>query len=298
MFNKIVIVEPVLITNEGKEELKKYCKELVIFNDKSLNEEDTINRIANADCILVSTYTNITKNIIEKSCNLKHVVLCGSYYGKQYAKVDIDALEEKNITYSYLAGHGDNGVVEYTISQVINLIHGFNGKQWKKEALDLTNIKVGILGLGNLGGKIAKTFKVFGADVYYYSKTRKLELEEEEGYKYLELKQLLKTVDIISINVNRDVCLIGKDNLNIFGNNKIIINTAIGKSYEAESLKQWLSNKNNYYVCDATNVDDEIREILSYDNVIYYNNSVGDTKQCYERATEQIINNVKNASLN
>lgn len=298
MFNKIVIVEPVLITDDGKEELKKYCNELIIFDNVSSNENDTINRIADADCILISTYTNISKNIIEKAYNLKHVVLCGSYYGKQYAKIDIDALEERKITYSHLAEHGDNGVVEYAISQVINLLHGFNGKQWKQKSLDLTNIKVGILGLGNLGAKIAKTFKMFGSDVYYYSKTRKESLEETEEYKYLELEELLKTVDIISINVNRDVCLIGGDNLKTFGNNKIIINTSIGKCYETNSLKQWLSNKDNYYICDKPTITDDTKDILNYDNVIYYDNSVGDTKQCYERASRQIISNVKNASLN
>lgn len=297
MFNKIVIVEPVLITEDGKEELKKYCNELVVFEHKSANEEDTINRIGNADCILISTYTVISKEMIEKAYNLKHVVLCGSYYGKQFAKIDIDALEEKNITYSHLAEHGDNGVVEYAIRQVINLIHGFSGKQWKKDVLDLENIKIGILGLGNLGGKIAKAFSSFGSDIYYYSKTRKEDLEKTQGYKYLELEELLKTVDIISINVNRDVCLIGEDNLKIFGNNKIIINTAIGKCYETESLKKWISNKDNYYICDKTNINDDIRDIINYDNVIYYDNSVGDTKQCYERATKQILNNVENASI-
>lgn len=270
---------------------------MIIFDNVSSNEDDTINRIADADCILVSTYTNISKNIIEKASNLKHIVLCGSYYGKQYAKIDIDALEEKNITYSHLAEHGDNGVVEYAVSQVINLLHGFCGKQWRKDAVDLENMKIGILGLGNLGGKVAKAFKMFGSDIYYYSRTRKEELEEVEGYQYLELEELLKTVDIISINVNRDVCLIGQDKLSIFGNNKIIINTSIGKCYETGSLKQWLSNKDNYYICDVTTICDDTRDIINYDNVIYYDNSVGDTKQCYERATKQIIQNVKNASL-
>lgn len=298
MFQKIVIVEPVLITEEGKEELKKYCCELLEFKNNSLNEEETKNRIGDADCILISTYTKISREIIEKVPNLRHVVLCGSYYGKQFAKIDIEALEEKNITYSHLAEHGDNGVIEYAVSQVINLLHGYAGKQWKQEVLDLSNIKIGILGLGNLGTKMAKAFNMFGSDIYYYSKTRKEELEKTQGYQYLELNELLKKVDIISINLNRDVCLIGEDKLKIFGNNKIIINTSIGKCYEVQSLIEWISNKENYYICDKTTISDEIKDIINYDNVIYYDNSVGDTKQCYERASMQIINNIKNASLN
>lgn len=42
-------------------------------------------------------------------------------------------------------------------------------------------------------------------------------------------------------------------------------------------------------ICYKTSVNDYIQEILNYDNVIYTDFIVGDTKQCYERATEQII---------
>lgn len=220
MFHKIVIVEPVLITVQGKEQLKQYCENLVCFDTDTINENETIRRIGDADCVLVSYKTQISKSIIEKCNNLKHIALCCSFYGKQFAKVDIEALEKKGITYSYLSEHGDNGVVEFTVTQIINLIHGFYGKKWKEESLDLANIKVGILGLGNLGSKIARTFKLFGSDVYYYSRTRKENLEKDIQIKYLNLVELLQTVDIISINVNRDVCLIGQDNLKKFRKRK------------------------------------------------------------------------------
>lgn len=293
MFNKIVIVEPVLLTKEGVEELKKFCKELVYHDTDSINDEDTIRRIGDADCILVSYKTVINSNIINSCNNLKYIAMCCSFYGKQYSKVDIDTVMEKGISFSYLRGHGDNGVVEFTISQIINLIHGFGNKRWKNEQLDLTDIKVGILGLGDIGSRIAKTFQLLGVDVYYYSRTRK-ENEEKNGIKYLELKELLSTVDIISINLNRNVCLIGEENLGIYGDGKIIVNTSIGYCYEIESLKKWLQNKNNYYICDKPTVNDDIKEILDYENVIYIDMITGDTKQCYKRATKQIISNIEN----
>lgn len=83
----------------------------------------------------------------------------------------------------------------------------------KEEAYDLSGIKIGILGLGALGTKIAKSFRILNSDVYYYSRTRKKNLENELSIKYLELDDLFKTVDVMSINLNRDVCLIGGENL-------------------------------------------------------------------------------------
>ncbi len=292
-FNKIVLVEPVLITDSGKERLKAFCKELVVFNDDTISDDDTIKRIGDADCILVSYKTQISRAVIEACTGLRHVALCCSFYGKQFAKVDIDALEEHGITYSFLSGHGDNGVVEFTVSQTINLLHGFGGKRWKKDFLDLTTLKVGVLGLGGLGTKIAKAYKAFGCEVFYFSKTPKPNIEKELGITYLELDELLKTVDLISINLNRDVCLIGGDKLKIFGDGKIIINTSIGKCYEAVSLKKWLENKNNFYVCDKASTGEDLADILENENVVYVNEIVGDTAQCLTRASSQIIRNIQ-----
>lgn len=297
MFKKIVIVEPVFMAKDREDELKKYCNELVVYDTNVTDEKETIERIGDADCILVSYSTIISKAIIESCTNLKHISLCCSFYGKQFAKVDIDTAEKKGITYSYLAEYGDNGTIEYVVAETINLVHGFYGKRLKEEAYDLTGIKIGILGLGDLGTKIARVFRILDSNVYYYSRTRKENIESELNIKYLELDELLKTVDVISINVNRDVCLIGGDNLKKYGNGKAIINTAIGKCYELDSLKEWLQNKENYYICDDATVNDDIKEILDYDNVIYTNVHSGVTKQCLERATEQIINNIKNACI-
>lgn len=298
MFKKIVIVEPIFMEKTRENELKEYCNELVVYDTNVVDKKETIERIGDADCILVSWSTTISKEVIENCINLKHIALCCSFYGKQFSKVDIDAVEKKGITYSYLVEYGDNGTVEYVIAETINLVHGFYGKMLKGEAYDLTGIKVGILGLGDLGTKIAKAFRVLDTDVYYYSRTRKENIEIELNIKYLELEELLKTVDVISINLNRDVCLIGGDNLKKFGNGKAIINTSIGKCYEIDSLKKWLENKNNYYICDEPTVNDDIKEILNYNNVIYTNaHSGGGTKQCLERATEQIINNIKIACI-
>ena len=173
MFNKIVIVEPVFMEKEGEKELRKYCNELISYDTNVLDDKETIARIGDADCILVSWSTTISKEIIESCPNLKHIALCCSFYGKQFAKVDIDTAEKKGITYSYLTEYGDNGTVEYVVAETINLIHGFYGKRLKEDVYDLTGIKIGILGLGDLGTKIARTFRVLDSNVYYYSRTRK-----------------------------------------------------------------------------------------------------------------------------
>ena len=292
MFNKIVLVDPVFITANGKEELKKFCKKLIVYDTFHTTEDEAIERIGDAECVVVSYQTSLTQNVLKHCDNLKFVHMCCSFYGKEYTKVDVEYLENNNIEYAFLHGYGDNGAVEFTLAQIMNLLHGFGDKKWKEESYDLTGVKVGILGMGELGAKIAEVLNSLGTTVYYYSRTRKKSLENHMLI-YAELDDLLKTVDILSINLNRDVCLIGGDKLDIFGNGKIIVNTALGYCYEKATLVKWLENKSNYYVCDKSSTNEDLKDILGYENVVYTDQTIGASFQAYERATVQIINNIK-----
>ena len=294
MFKKIVVLEPIAFVDEMlKHEIKELCNELVVFDTEAAGDEEKINRIADADCVMVSYKTEMGKNVIDHAKNLKFVCMCCSYYGAEFSKVDTNYITEKGIKFSALEGHGDNGVVEFTVAKTISLLQGFDEAKLKRAPSDLTGMKLGILGLGSIGLKIAKAFNAMNTEVYYYSRTRKPE-HENNLLKYLPLEELLKTVDVLSINLNRDVCLIGGENLKIFGTGKAIINTSIGKCYEIDSLKEWLKNKNNYYIFDKSSLNDELQEILNFKNALYTDHIVGDTKECVARARMQILSNLKN----
>ena len=75
------------------------------------------------------------------------------------------------------------------------LLHGFGGKQWRHKAYELGGQKVGIVGLGRTGRMIADALRFLGAEVYYFSRTRKPDAEAA-GIAYLPLRELLPEVDI------------------------------------------------------------------------------------------------------
>ena len=94
-------------------------------------------------------------------------------YSESSANVDIAAARERGITVLGIRDYGDEGVVEYVISELVRLLHGFGGKQWKHKAYELGGQKVGIVGLGRTGRMIADALRFLGAEVYYFSRTRK-----------------------------------------------------------------------------------------------------------------------------
>jgi len=112
MFEKIVVLEPILMTEEGKEELKSYAKEIIYYDTKPTSEHEVIDRISNADCVLLSFTTKITKNILDKCNNIKYIGMSCSFYGEQYSNLDMQAAKERNITVKYLKDYGDEGVSE------------------------------------------------------------------------------------------------------------------------------------------------------------------------------------------
>ncbi len=66
---------------------------------------------------------------------------------------------------------------------------------------DIKGKRAGIVGLGNLGTAIAKRLLAFGAEVVYWSRTRKPQVEFALGIKYLPLDELLATSDFVIVSI-------------------------------------------------------------------------------------------------
>ncbi|MFB6489750.1 MAG: 2-hydroxyacid dehydrogenase [Thermoproteus sp. AZ2] len=67
---------------------------------------------------------------------------------------------------------------------------------------DLRGKRAGIVGLGNLGTAIAKRLLAFGAEVVYWSRNRKPQVEFALGIKYVDLDELLATSDFVILAVS------------------------------------------------------------------------------------------------
>ncbi len=63
----------------------------------------------------------------------------------------------------------------------------------------ISDVKIGIVGLGRIGTHMARLLKGIGtAEVYYWSRTRKLDAEVELGLRYLPLDELCRTCDVLT----------------------------------------------------------------------------------------------------
>ena len=250
-FKRIVAVDETRLHQQAVAALQECGDEVIIYHDFPTEENEVINRIGNADAVLVSFRTPISVNVLNACPNIRYIGMCCTLYSPESCNVAVIEAQKRGIHVVGVKDYGDEGVVEYVISELVRLLHGFGEHKWLDTPTELTNRKIGIIGLGKTGGMIADAFLLFGAKVYYYSRHQKPEAEAK-GIHYLPLAQLLKETEIVCTCLPRDIHLLQEKEFELMGDGKILVNTSVGPTFDKEALKQWLQKcPNSYYLCDA-----------------------------------------------
>ena len=293
MFKKLVAIEPVSLVEEAEKQLHLYAEEVVQFNDIPADDNEIIRRIGDADAVLLSYTSKINSYVFEHCPNIRYVGMCCSLYSKESANVDIAWAEEHGITVKGIRDYGDRGVVEFVLCELVRLLHGFDRPMWKDLPEEIYGLKVGIIGMGVSGGMIADALQFMGAEVSYYSRTRKPE-REAAGMQYRDLHDLLSHSQVVFTCLNKNVILLHQPEFEALGNGKILFNTSIGPAFEAQDLKAWLDGGNNIFVCDTKGAaGDPTGEVLAHANVYCADYSAGRTRQAFVLLSEKVLNNIK-----
>ncbi|MDR3755915.1 MULTISPECIES: NAD(P)-dependent oxidoreductase [Enterocloster] len=292
MFKKTVVVDNTGMNGWAKARLRELSEMAVFYDDFPADPEVIRERIGDADCLMVSYCTPITREILEKCPNLTYVGMCCTLYNEASANVDIPYCRERNIEVTGITDYGDGGVIEFGLASLVWLLHGFGKQQWRERPNELYCQKIGVVGMGNTGFKLAKILKLMGAEVYY-SDLRRNEAAETLGIRYLPLDELLQTVDILSTQLPKNTCLIREREFELFGQGKIFLNTSIGPTFDVEAMERWLSKPGNYYVCEEVGVGDTAERFKRFDNFIYIDKCAGSSEQCTLRLSQKSIENVE-----
>ena len=298
MFRKLVAIEPVSLVVEAEKKLHDYAEEVVLYPDIPADDEEIIRRIGDADAVLLSYTSRISRQVLERCEKVRYIGMCCSLYSEESANVDIAFAREKGIQVLGIRDYGDRGVVEFVLCELVRLLHGFDRPMWRLLPEEITGLKVGIVGLGVSGGMIADALQYMGAEVSYYSRTRKAD-KEQAGMTYRPLKELLGYCDVVFTCLNKNVILLGAEEFAAMGNGKILFNTSIGPSHEPAALADWLSHGDNYFVCDtAAAAGDVDGSILGHKNTICANVSAGRTRQAFGLLSQKVLANIEAALKN
>ena len=265
MFKKLVAIEPVSLIPSAEKKLQDFAKEVIMYDDIPSGDEEVASRIGDADAVLLSYTSRIGRAALEKYANERGIVVTG------------------------IRDYGDEGVVEYVISELVRCLHGFEQEAWDDIPREITGIKVGIVGLGKSGGMIADALKFFGADVAYFARSEK-EAARGKGYRFLPLGELLSQSEAVFCCLNKNTVLLHEAEFGQLGNKKILFNTGLSPAWDEAPFMKWLEGDNLCFCDTAGALGDS--HLLNHPHVRCMQVSTGRTRQAFDRLSEKVLANL------
>jgi D-3-phosphoglycerate dehydrogenase len=241
---RVIVAEP--INQAGVEYLRK--KRVNVYElPPGSSEADLIELVGEADGLISRGSIRVTREMMERSPRLKVV----GVHGQGCDHVDLKAAEELGKVVCNTPDALTVTVAEMTLAMTLaafrNLVaadKAVRAGQWNRKYGDLIGLElagktVGIVGLGRIGAATAKRFRAFDAEVVYWSRTRKPEVERGLGIRWVELDELLGSSDIVSLHVPGTAetrRLIGERELSLMKQGVIFVNMARGMVVDEAAL--------------------------------------------------------------
>lgn len=218
---------------------------------RALNEQELLQIVSDVDALIVG-HDNINRKIIEHSKKLKII----ARHGTGVDNIDLQAATEHNIVVTYAPHANADAVADFTMGLVLSLARqipqahmSMSHYKWEPAkfiGIELGGKTLGIVGLGDIGYRVAKRAKGFDMKVIYWSRRRKIDIEKELDIQYVELETLLRESDFITLHValtNETKGLIGEREFSLMKKTAYLINTARGTVVDEEALYKALKNR-------------------------------------------------------
>ena len=109
--------------------------------------------------------------------------------------------------------------------------------------IDVWGKKLGVVGLGRIGRAVARRGRGFGMEILYHNRSRKEDAEKELGARYLDLDDLLRESDFVSIHTpltDATRHLIGERELGLMQDTAVLVNTSRGPVVDEAALAEAL----------------------------------------------------------
>jgi len=186
--------------------------------------------VADADVLLVRSVTNVTKAMLEGS-PVRFVGTCT--IGTDH--LDLDFFQEAGIHWSSAPGCNARGVVDYVLGSLLTLA--------EIEGVELTQRTYGVIGAGQVGGRLVNVLRGLGWKVLVCDPPR----QAAEGGDFVSLEQIIEQCDVISLHTPltktgdlRTWHLFDRDRLNQLKSGTWLVNASRGAVVDNTALREVL----------------------------------------------------------
>jgi glycerate dehydrogenase len=213
----------------------------------SSTPEEALERVSDCDVIIVNK-VRVTPELIDAAHDLK--LICETATGVN--NIDIEYAARKGIPVRNVAGYSTPTVAQATFMHILSLVgsapyfdDAVKSGRYSASGMftdvsvnwwELAGKTIGIIGMGNIGRKVAQIAEAFGMKVCYFSTSGTSHCKD---YPSLPLEQLLAQSDIVSVHAplnERTDALIGEKELAMMKPSAYIVNMGRGGIVVEEAL--------------------------------------------------------------
>jgi lactate dehydrogenase-like 2-hydroxyacid dehydrogenase len=302
---KILVTRNLLQDNETR--IVNLFEAKLNKEDKVLSPEQVIDLSKDCDGILCVGGNKFDKEIINK---LSPSVKIIANYAVGYNNVDTDAAKAKGITVTNTPEVLTDSTADVSILLLLGASRrAYEGRKaaenqnwvWSTSLLlgkQMSNRKLGILGMGRIGRAVAQRAKGFGMEIHYHNRSR-LSSELENGATYHEnVKSLFAQSEFLSINcpaTSETVNLLNEETINFLPDEVVIANAARGDVINDDAMiKAMKSGKVFALGLDVYNGEPKINEeYLKLDNLFLLPHLGSATKRTRIDMGDRAIDNLQ-----
>lgn len=259
--------------------------------------------LVDTDCLLVAFATSVDKGNIDNAPKLKYIGVAATAFGK----IDVNYAKKKGIVVCNLKGYSTESVAEFIIAAILESarsleegkIRGRSGNCSEAGifAREIKDKIFGVVGLGDIGKRVAEITLGFGADVRYWSRNRKKDYEKK-GIKYEDLDKLIAEADYLSINLAQTKETEGIFNQTRFQKIKssaIVINTCPMELIDINALEERLKKKDITFILDHSDEmsEKDLKKLSKYSNCIIYPPMAYISKEAGENRKRIFLENIE-----
>lgn len=202
--------------------------------------DEVVERSKDADIVLINKI-NFSDEVMAQLPRLKYIGVLATGYNV----VDVEAARRRNIIVTNIPAYSTASVVQHTFALLLNItnqVDHYAGKNrlgrwsnnpdfcyWDEPLHELAGKTMGIVGLGNIGMRVARLAMNFGMDVF--AVTSKHSADLPQGIQKTTLQGLLGVSDVVSLHcpLTKDTYqLINEENISSMKPGAILLNTGRG----------------------------------------------------------------------
>ncbi len=180
-------------------------------------------------------------------------LLCVSKYGVGVDNIDFAACAARGVAVYHESGVNSLAVAEHTLGLILGMCrkicqnsHKLAAGLWNKDGgRSLAGMKVGIIGMGHVGSKVAALLQLLGAELAYCDLVAKPELETSFGIQRLDYDDIISWAELLSFHVpltDQTYRMFADRELSRSRAGLFLVNTSRGAVISLDSVKKGLSS--------------------------------------------------------